>query len=138
MTDVDDLLTELAATSAFSSPSIRQASRKRTRQQILQELYKDLQPLDAAIVTQIILKDLRPIIYPVKTTGDIESLINFNTKAIHCMTLTEAFKLWDPSNTLVKCYKVRATLEDAIELFESPQARNPQPTIGVPIEVRHS
>lgn len=137
MTDVDTLLNELAATSAFSSSSVRQTSNKRSRQAILHDLFQTLPAFDAAVLTQIILKDIRPVIYPIKTTSSVQSLKNFNSNAVHLLTLSEAFRIWDASGTLGKCYRMQATLEDAINLF-SAGASDIRPQVGVPIEVRRN
>ncbi|KAI5120358.1 hypothetical protein M0805_006881 [Coniferiporia weirii] len=44
-------------------------------------------------------------------------------------------RIWDPSHALVDCYKLRSTLEDAIQLFETGGAQLFRPKVGVPIQI---
>lgn len=132
------MLDELATTSSFSASAVRSSVKRpvRKRQNILQAAYRGLRPLEAAVLTQIILKDLRPVIYPVKDTSTTESLLDFNVTAIHELTLHEAMRVWDPSGTLLRCYRVQSTIERSIALFEEGPSRIVAPRIGVPIQVR--
>ncbi|THH32366.1 hypothetical protein EUX98_g1806 [Antrodiella citrinella] len=133
--DVDMLLTELATTSPFSSASVRSAAPKpRSKRAILTELFRSLDDTEAAFMTQIILKDLRPIVYPIEETHYSTSLLLYNTNAINMLTKEEAMKIWDPSFKMLRAYSVRATLEAAAEIYEDPNAEL-TPRLGVPIGI---
>ena len=129
---------ELATKSGFSGPSIRSSVGRsaRSRQNILQAAYRRLRPFEAAVLTQIILKDLRPIIYPVKSTSCTSSLLKFNSNAVHELTLYEVMRIWDPSGALLRCYQVRSTIEHAVALYEEGPSRVVKPKLGVPIQAR--
>ncbi|EJD08532.1 DNA ligase/mRNA capping enzyme, partial [Fomitiporia mediterranea MF3/22] len=136
--EVNSMLDELAAKSRFSACELRDPAAKsdRSRQTILQSVFRKLRPFEAAVLTQIILKDLRPVIYPVKSTSSTaEALLEFNSKAVHVLTMHETMRVWDPSRLLLRCYKVQATIEDSVRLFESGDLEMVGPRIGVPVQI---
>jgi len=140
---VDALLDELASTSAFSDQSLRRLrpATFRTRHDILCELYHSMPALDASFLTQIILKDLRPLLFPLAETHYTVALTKYNTKSIALLSKEDAMMAWDPTGRMLKTYKVRATLHEAANAFElesnDQQATvTPQPQIRTPIEVQ--
>ncbi|KAF7971295.1 hypothetical protein HWV62_21450 [Athelia sp. TMB] len=141
LADVERLLNELASTSAFSDRTFRQSlpSVPRSRNTILRDLYRSIPSLDAAFLTQIILKDIRPLLYPLSETHYTVALTKYNTKAVATLTKEAAMMIWDPSGRMLRTYKVRANLYDAARTWElEPEnAYTPDPQLGSPIEVDH-
>ncbi|KAH8110838.1 hypothetical protein DFH11DRAFT_1690667 [Phellopilus nigrolimitatus] len=134
--DINILLDELASKSSFSISSLRAtAVSARSRNDILRDAYSSIGPYEAAVLTQIILKDLRPILYPIWNMTTFEALVEFNTNALHVLSLHEAMRVWDPSCTLLNCYRVQSTLEDAIHLSETTNSRDFYPRLNIPIQI---
>lgn len=100
----------------------------------MQRMYQSLDAEAAGFLTQIILKDLRPILYPLRATHYTTSLLKFNTKAITMLTKEDAMKIWDPTLKMYRAYRVRATLESAADIYEDPNATL-APQAGTPIAV---
>ncbi|KAF7977593.1 hypothetical protein HWV62_3192 [Athelia sp. TMB] len=142
LADVERLLNELASTSAFSDRTFRQSlpSVPRSRNTILRDLYRSIPSLDAAFLTQIILKDIRPLLYPLSETHYTVALTKYNTKAVATLTKEAAMMIWDPSGRMLRTYKVRANLYDAARTWElEPEnAYTPDPQLGSPIEIPKS
>lgn len=137
---IDTLLDELASHSGFSHVSIRNRYSINTRRQkhtILRALYRSMSPIDASFLTQIILKDLRPLLYPLSETHYTVSLKQFNSESVKMLTKEQAMLAWDPSRSFLEMYHVRSSLDDAATAFEkhgrSINAWEPQ--LGTPIEV---
>jgi DNA ligase-4 len=125
--------------SAFSDPSLRKLP-PRTRRVILFDLYRSIPALDASFLTQIILKDLRPLLFPIAETHYTAALTKYNTKSVAPLTIEDAMRAWDHSGRMLKIYKVRASLHEAANAFELESSHQhspatPQPRIGIPIEV---
>ncbi|PCH44474.1 hypothetical protein WOLCODRAFT_105197 [Wolfiporia cocos MD-104 SS10] len=149
ITEVDALLTELAAKSAFSASSIRQthlrtprAASPRSTSEILRSLYTALSPAEASIVTQIILKDLRPILYPIARdqTHYRIALLHYNSNALVQLTKFDAMFAWDQSGDFYKAFRVRAQLDEAALAFAAASASGEtetmlKPQVGVPIMI---
>ena len=137
MAEIDALLTELASTCAFSSSVIREPGNRRRRpRDILSDLYKPATPSSASLITQIILKDLRPLLYPLKEFHYTAQLLRYNSKAVCMLSKEDAMKVWDPSGRMLQAFRVRASLEEAANALESPD-RFVQPEVGVPIPVSY-
>ena len=112
---------------------------KRSKTQILRCLYDSLPATDAAYLTQIILKDLRPLLYapPAATTSHV--LLAYNTRSKHVLTREQFMLEWDPSGSMLKMYKVRAKLDEAAMGFEAGgMLVHAHPRWGVPVEVPKS
>ncbi|KAI0761918.1 hypothetical protein BC629DRAFT_1682669 [Irpex lacteus] len=142
MHEVDALLTELASTCAFSSSTIRHSttnsSTKRTPRAILTLLYTFLSPSSSGYLTQIILKDLRPILYPISETHYTASLLQYNSRSVSMLSKEDVMKAWDASGRMLRMYRVRASLEDAASAFESEGGSGSwdvTPQIGVPVQI---
>lgn len=142
--EIDSFLDELASTSAFSEHSIRSirttSTLHRPRQAILRDLYRSMPALDASYLTQIILKDLRPLLFPLSETHYTAALKNYNTKSIASFTKEDAMRAWDPSGHFLRIFRVRACLRKAANAFESREFDQaiPSPQIGIPIQVNQS
>ncbi|KII85754.1 hypothetical protein PLICRDRAFT_700571 [Plicaturopsis crispa FD-325 SS-3] len=141
--DVDSLLDELASKSSFSDHSIRRQCPPtnrptRSRIKVLQELYHGLSPLEASFVTQIILKDLRPLLYPISETHYTIALNAYNTRSITALTKEDAMRAWDSTGNLQKIYRVRSRLDEAVKEFETGENSVPTPVLGTPIEIPKS
>lgn len=137
---VDELLDELASNSGYSHSSIHlkyPRGRRRSRQAILRQLFCPLSPFDASCLTQIILKDLRPIIYPLSETHYTASLRDFNSAAVKMLTKEHAMNVWDPSGLMLKSFKVRSSIDIAAGNHELPHhlKRKFEPELGIPIQV---
>lgn len=137
---VDELLDELASTSGYTHESIRkkypQATR-RSRLSILKILFRGLSPIDASFLTQIILKDLRPILYPLRETHYTTALLDYNAASVKMLIKEHAMTTWDPTKWMLNAYRVKSTIEEAANSFElPPNERGPiAPQIGIPVAV---
>ncbi|KAI9464174.1 DNA ligase/mRNA capping enzyme [Boletus coccyginus] len=142
--EVDALLDELASTSPFSDKSFRggdtsSSRNKRSKLSILCSLYDALPATDAAYLTQIILKDLRPLLYAPPSVMTSHALLAYNTRSKQELTREQFMKEWDPSGYMIKMYKVRAKLDEAAMGFEAGGTLVPaHPRLGVPVEVPKS
>lgn len=138
---VEALLAELAGTCAFSADVTRQATRtsRRSREAILTELYTSLSPSESAVVTQIILKDLRPLLYPIPASAShyTSALLEYKSNAVTMLTKEAAMHAWDQSGRMSLIFRTRANLEEAATAYEGFASGEgfPQPTVGVPIQV---
>ncbi|KIL69500.1 hypothetical protein M378DRAFT_69647 [Amanita muscaria Koide BX008] len=140
ITDIDDLLDELASTCEYSHASLRlRYPSPRSRPIILRHLYSALTPADASFVTQIILKDLRPLIYPLPTRHATSALRNYNASSHKPLRIEDAMRVWDPSNCLLKSYRLTSTIGDLNEFYEEGvDAGQGRPRIGAFIEIPKS
>ncbi|KAI6125420.1 DNA ligase/mRNA capping enzyme [Pisolithus croceorrhizus] len=138
--EIDALLDELAATCQFSDKCFHTAyPSPRSKTTILRALYDSLPATDAAYLTQIILKDLRPLLYAPPATSTSHILLDYNTRSKQVLTKEQFMILWDPSKMLLQMYKVRARLDEAAMGFEAGGTLlQAQPRCGIPIEVPKS
>ncbi|KAH7890733.1 DNA ligase/mRNA capping enzyme [Phlebopus sp. FC_14] len=140
--EVDELLSELASTSTFSDKVMQEAypyTMRRSKALILRSLYDTLPATDAAFLTQIILKDLRPLLYMPLVASTSHVLLNYNTTSKQALTREQFMMSWDPTGSMVKIYKVRARLDEAGMGFEAGGMLVPAcPRWGVPVEVPKS
>ncbi|KAF9245263.1 DNA ligase/mRNA capping enzyme [Melanogaster broomeanus] len=140
--EIDSLLDELASTSSFSDKSFHEAqpsTTKRSKVSILRSLYDALPATDSAYLTQIILKDLRPLLYATPATSTSHALLKYNTNSKQILTREQFMKAWDPSGSMIKMYRVRSRLDEAAMGFEAGGTLvPPRPCWGVPVEVPKS
>ncbi|GBE86340.1 predicted protein [Sparassis crispa] len=106
ITEVDALLTELATTCAFSASTVRQSSTSSppgSRESILRALYTAVTPGEASVLTQIILKDLRPLLYPIPEDAGhyTAALLHYNSNSITQLTK------WDGMHEAALVYERR-------------------------------
>ncbi|KAF8527280.1 hypothetical protein JB92DRAFT_2553330, partial [Gautieria morchelliformis] len=141
---IDTLLDELAALSGYSHLEGPRARPQRTRASILRDLYLDLDPLEAKFMTQIILKDLRPVLYPLAETHTTKSLLHYKSNALHVLSKWEVMSAW--RSCMPRIYRVRATLDEAARAVETLPSMEQissdhevfLPILGIPIEVPKS
>lgn len=140
--DINVLLDELASTSAFSDKTLHadcSPSPPRSKSSILKSLFESLPALDAAYLTQIILKDLRPILYAPPVASTSRALLEYNTNSKSVLTKEQFMKTWDPSGSMLKMYRTRANITEAALCFEAGGAiAHPRPRWGVPVEIPKS
>ncbi|KAJ7043390.1 hypothetical protein C8F04DRAFT_718106 [Mycena alexandri] len=139
--EVDSLLEELASHSGFSDQSVRASwihATRRSKSAIVRALYRSMSPLDASFLTQIILKDLRPLLYPLAETHYTVALKSFNSVAVVQLSKEDAMKAWDPSRQMLNIYRVRAGLDDAAAAFDAGITGTVMPLIGTPVEIPKS
>ena len=89
---------------------------ERNQTQILTDLYSGLDPEGAALMTQIILKDLRPYLYRAPTTSTTRNLRDYNTNSYHVMTLEEAMAMWHWA--ALDLYRVKGVLNDIMAALD--------------------
>ncbi|KAG8908637.1 hypothetical protein FRB99_004925 [Tulasnella sp. 403] len=135
---IDGLLDELASHSVFSALETDGRSNRRTRSAILTDLYATLTPFGAACMTQIILKDLRPILYPLPSTRSATNLLNFKSNALDELTVYQAMRIWHPQ--MIGFYKARSSLDAAAQLVEDLEGGEHEvnaviPEFGTPVEI---
>lgn len=138
--EVNDLLDELASLSPNSDASIHTKyprDIRRSRHEILSVLFRRLNPTDAGVLAQIILKDLIPLLYPVKLTGYGSELRAYNTKSVKHLLVQDAMDVWDPSGRLRRLHRTHANLRYATEAFERNEEEF-KPHVGVMIPIIHS
>lgn len=113
---VDALLDELAAHSTFSQLE-RIPMSLRSPKDILRSLYRHLDPFEAAVLTQIILKDLHPLLYPLPARSASTALLNYNAASFVQLELPVAMCIWHWA--MPSIYNVRANLDHAARLVEA-------------------
>ncbi|KAF4569964.1 hypothetical protein EYR36_009770 [Pleurotus pulmonarius] len=140
MGEVDELLDELAASSLFTDEPVRSKYPKhirRPRAAVIRRLFRPLAPLDAGCTVQIILKDLRPLLYPQIEKHYTVALKDYNSRSYTMLTKEDVMFELDPPGALYRMSKVVARLDEAVEAHE--QSLNPgQPRIGIPIQIPKS
>ncbi|KAF8638937.1 hypothetical protein AX16_010412 [Volvariella volvacea WC 439] len=132
---IDELLNELASFSRFSRLALQERyprSTRRSREALLHCLYKNLSAREAAFMTQIVLKDLRPLLYPSSSIWPIIST-NVSTYFLQPLTKEQVLRAWDPTCRLLSAYRLKSSFSD-LKILEHISAQQ-QPQIGVPIEV---
>ncbi|KAG5641976.1 hypothetical protein DXG03_003829 [Asterophora parasitica] len=140
---IDHLIDELAAHSSFSEDSIRNkypTTTRRARRVIIGDLFRSLSPMDAGFLTQIILKDLRPILYPLRDTHYTAALLAHNTESVKMLSRDDAMMIWDPSKWMIYSYRVTSNITDVANRFELPpnERGSNVPKIGVPVTIPKS
>ncbi|KAF8159724.1 hypothetical protein B0H34DRAFT_704613 [Crassisporium funariophilum] len=133
--EVDELLDELGSKSGYSHKSLRvkyPKGKSRTRATILRNLFRPLSPDDASILTQIILKDLTPLLYPLTEFHYSTALIDFNTASIKVLVKEHAMDAWDPSGSMRRFYRMRSDTDEAAAFADEPSnsKRKISPKLG--------
>src|ERR1700753_2143920 len=128
---VDRLLTQLASFSSFSHSSIQQDQNlPSSRSETLETLYSSLSPVEASFLTQIILKDLRPVLYPCKETHYTAALNQKSNSVVH-LDVLDALKVWDPTLHALSRWRVVSSFEVALS-----DNRRDLASVGNPLQVR--
>lgn len=126
---IDTLLDELASSSQFSSPSI--GLPKRNKHSIIEELFESLSPWESACLSQIILRDLRPLLYPLPSENFTSALLSFNSRAYCRLTLQAAMQEWHPLMPAI--YGRTSSIELAAMLVEDLGPSCTEYTLHIPI-----
>lgn len=135
MSEVDSLLMELASSCAYTDANIRSSvHHARPKRAIIQALYSNLCPISAGFLTQIILRDLRPLLYPLDETHYSASLLQYNSMSVTMITKEDAMRAWDPSGRMLKAYRLKASFDAAAEALDKPGIEL-IPQIGYPITI---
>jgi DNA ligase-4 len=128
------LLDELARLCRFSqlpsSPSDSPAGRSQLA--ILTDLYNLASPDAAAIITQIILKDMRPILNPIEVVHTTRNLLKQRAPS-NSLDVSEAMRIWDPE--LPRIYKICSNVTEAFRVIEDGVPPTLEPILGAPIQV---
>ena len=134
---VDELLDELASHSGFSQMS-QQPFHKRTeprpQRAILREMYTQVTPHEAAFLTQIILQDLRPVLYPLPIVNTTWNLLYPGPKDKRCeLGLYHTMRSWHVE--MPRVYRLCASLDQAARAIESGPPYPTSPTLFKPVAV---
>lgn len=134
---VDALLDELAASSTFSQLSQRSQEAKSSHDPlaVLHTLYRDsgLSPCAAGALTQIILRDLRPLLAPPPRAHPALQLRTTVTASPAYLTLPAAMKVWDPR--MVRAYRAGLGCLDACADAAETGEVHCGPVLGVNVDV---
>ncbi|KDR65743.1 hypothetical protein GALMADRAFT_148452 [Galerina marginata CBS 339.88] len=141
--DVDELLDELASKSGYSHQSVRSKypqERSRSRADIIRCLFRPLSPEDAAALSQIILKDLKPLMYPLTEFHYTTALTKFNSESVKMLRIDHAMNAWDHSKTFSGFYRMRASLDAAAAYADEPSNSrcDIEPAMNVPVAIPKS
>ncbi|GAA6011978.1 hypothetical protein JCM10207_003447 [Rhodosporidiobolus poonsookiae] len=138
---LDELLDELATFSPWSANEVQQLKHRFTGRpvsHVLRDLFESLSPFETAVVVQLILRDLSPLLYPPPSSSSEVALARYNTTAYDQLTPIEAMRIWHPE--MEKQYRVVADLdwvarqtEEAIRTGRC--ISRPFPRIGRPIKI---
>ncbi|BGP16121.1 hypothetical protein JCM10213v2_004115 [Rhodosporidiobolus nylandii] len=98
---VDELLDELASSSSYSAEDVRSIRycptfRPRPTSAILSDLLLPLTASEAALMIQLLLRDLSPLLYPAPSSSAEAALARYNTLAYDHVTVGDAMKAWHP------------------------------------------
>ncbi|ORY34864.1 hypothetical protein BCR39DRAFT_515200 [Naematelia encephala] len=141
--ELDTMLDELSSYSPFSQLS-QQPHHPLSQTRILTKLYRDsgLSPSSLSVLTQIILRDLRPLLNPIpnlRIRNPTAMLRIKSTAAPAEFTLYEAMRCWDPR--MLELYRGgRGNLDwcaDAAEYLARGEILNitPGPILGVNVPI---
>jgi DNA ligase 4 len=131
--DINALLDELATHSKFAQlPDTEGSVPKRSQLAVLNDLYRTATPDEASLITQIILKDLRPIVSPLKIVHTTTNLLRKKPANVP-LTVWQALKIWHP--TLPALYRVYASIPEVFNVLENGTSAQLEPILGIPIQV---
>jgi DNA ligase 4 len=135
--ELDALLDELAALSSYSHALIRSAhpaEARRPRATILRALYSASSAFECACITQIILKDLRPLLYPTSESHYSTALTLYNSVAVATLTCEDAMRVWDPSGRMLRARRTCAQLDLAAVRIDEVED-SARPNVGTLIQI---
>lgn len=121
---IDVLLDELASHCDFSCNEVRALRtrstgsdcRPRAQSDILHDLFEPLSAIEAGYLSQIILRDLSPLLYPLPSASVESALHRYNANAYQTFELVEALREWNWILPVV--YRYRADLDRAFLLLQ--------------------
>jgi DNA ligase-4 len=105
---------------------------------ILKDLFENLSPWEGACMTQIILRDLRPLLYPPPSLSPTFALLHYTGAAYRQITPYDAMKAWDfrmprihaRCSRLDEAAATLRDLQDGVVLFDDLKSR-----LGTPISI---
>ena len=133
---VDRLLTQLASLSSFSHSTIQtNPDLPSSRVEILKALYSTVSPTEASFLTQIILKDLRPVLYPSKETHYTAALKGQKSNSVTSLNVVDALRAWDPTLNSLSRWRVVSSFEVALSNNDGGLVSfgNPLQVNGLPV-----
>ena len=77
-------------------------------------LYSSLSPTEASFLTQIILKDLRPVLYPSEETHYTAALKHQKSNSVVSLNMADALSVWDPTLNALSRWRVVSSFEVAL------------------------
>ncbi|GAA6027207.1 hypothetical protein JCM8097_002484 [Rhodosporidiobolus ruineniae] len=97
----DQLLDELASSSCYSADDVRQlrlepSFRSRSTSAILRDLLVYLSPFETALMIQILLRDISPLLYPPPSVSGDVALARYTSTAYDQVTVHDAMRAWHP------------------------------------------
>lgn len=131
---ISSLLDELASHCEYTSEGIRSAfphQSRRSRQNILRELFNNMTPHQANYLSQIILRDMSPLLYPIASSSLDAQLQSDLPSHTPSLDLNAALDSWHWA--LPRIFKFRADLDAAfLTLEENPFVRGQYVNLNTP------
>jgi len=128
---LDTLLDELASHCDYSCRQLRAAyflgpnKKHRARSDILHDLFSSLSAREACFLSQIILRDLSPLLYPLPTVNQEKALLDYNSNYYKPLEISDALKAW---NWVLPCvWRFRSDLDAAFGVLETNQVLDSKP-----------
>jgi DNA ligase-4 len=118
----------------MSQQPFHKRTNPRTQLAILREMYKEVTPQEAAFLTQIILRDLRPVLYPLPIFNTTLNLLYAGPKTKICeLGLYQTMKSWHME--MPRVYRLCADLDEAARAIERGPPYPTSPTLFKPVAV---
>ncbi|GAA5853542.1 hypothetical protein JCM5353_008815, partial [Sporobolomyces roseus] len=141
---IDQLLDELACSSEYSAADVRglrglSSYRARSINAILADLLLPLSPPQVALMIQLILRDISPILYPPPSNSASVALRHYNQSCYDRIDLMRVLEVWD--TRLPHIYRSVADLDHVATRVEDWLRTGVQgvpsfsPVLGLPIKV---
>jgi DNA ligase 4 len=132
--DLEALLDQLARHCRFSQHAyISDESALQPVESILQDIYDSVTPEEASFITQVLLKDLRPLYYPLTLVHTTSNLLK-GKSTINEFKIYQAMKAWHPQ--LPSIYRVYADLDQSFDILRNGIPAPYYPIVGTPVQVR--
>ncbi|PVF99886.1 hypothetical protein CPB86DRAFT_730576 [Serendipita vermifera] len=131
--DLESSLNQLARHCRFSQHSaFGDETPLQSVESILNDLYTSVNPEEAAFITQVILKDLRPLYYSLTMVHTTYNLLKEKSK-VHEFKLHQAMRVWHPQ--LPSIYRACANLDKSFEILHNGISPPFCPILGVPVQI---
>jgi len=114
---LDRLLDELAVLCDWSNLGKHPFQKPYRRPPVvLQDIYRPLSARESAYITQIILKDLRPLLYPIPSLSVHRALMEYDSKAFQELIPYSMMKAWHWA--MPRIYRAKADYDKAADLCD--------------------
>lgn len=117
----------------MSQQPFHKCTEPRAQSVILCEMYNGVTPQEAAFLTQIILRDLRPVLYPLPIVNTTLNLLCLGKNEKCELGLYQAMKSWH--DVMPSIYRVCANLDEAARAVERGPPYPTSPTLFKPVAV---